>query len=495
MGKTMLVNIVPGEERRIAVLDDGNLDNLFIERVGQTHIVGNIYKAKVVAVEQSLQSAFVEFGGERQGFLHISDVAPSYYQDKRAARRKNKSRASVSAALKRGQEVLVQVTKEGIGKKAPAVTTFISLPGRYLVLMPQIKRRGVSRKIGSDEERDELRKVLDNINPPEDMGIIVRTAAAGRGKREVHRDMNYLLRLWMDIRKKAKSTPAPALLYEESDMVIRIVRDVFSPKIDKMVIDDKKAYDRVLEFMKTTMPNSKKRSVQLYREKRPLFARHNVEQQIEKIHNNRVALPGGGSIVIDPTEALVAIDVNSGKFRKESNAEETAFRINLQAADEIGRQLRLRDLGGLIICDFIDMRSESHKREVERALWNQLKDDRARTKMLRMSRFGIVEMTRQRQRRSLEHAEYAECPMCKGRGQIRKSESIMMDLIRRIRMSAHSNKGKQRMVVQIHPDVLVEFQNQMRTELAEVEDDWGGRIVLEPSDGAVDSVDIKCYKA
>jgi ribonuclease E len=235
--------------------------------------------------------------------------------------------------------------------------------------------------------------------------------------------------------------------------------------------------------------------VQLYREKRPLFARHNVEQQIEKIHNNRVALPGGGSIVIDPTEALVAIDVNSGKFRKESNAEETAFRINLQAADEIGRQLRLRDLGGLIICDFIDMRSESHKREVERALWNQLKDDRARTKMLRMSRFGIVEMTRQRQRRSLEHAEYAECPMCKGRGQIRKSESIMMDLIRRIRMSAHSNKGKQRMVVQIHPDVLVEFQNQMRTELAEVEDDWGGRIVLEPSDGAVDSVDIKCYKA
>jgi ribonuclease E len=327
------------------------------------------------------------------------------------------------------------------------------------------------------------------------MGIIVRTAAAGRGKREVHRDMNYLLRLWMDIRKKAKSTPAPALLYEESDMVIRIVRDVFSPKIDKMVIDDKQAYDRVLEFMKTTMPNSKKRSVQLYREKRPLFARHNVEQQIEKIHNNRVALPGGGSIVIDPTEALVAIDVNSGKFRKESNAEETAFRINLQAADEIGRQLRLRDLGGLIICDFIDMRSESHKREVERALWNQLKDDRARTKMLRMSRFGIVEMTRQRQRRSLEHAEYAECPMCKGRGQIRKSESIMMDLIRRIRMSAHSNKGKQRMVVQIHPDVLVEFQNQMRTELAEVEDDWGGRIVLEPSDGAVDSVDIKCYKA
>jgi ribonuclease E len=493
MGKTMLVNVVQGEESRIAILDEGNLDNLYVERASHTQIVGNVYKAKVVAVEQSLQSAFVDFGGERQGFLHLSDVAPMHYQDKRASRRKDRSKVNISTVLKRGQEMLIQVSKEGIRNKAPAVTTFISLPGRYLVLMPHIKRHGVSRKISSDEERNALRKVLEGLKPPEDMGVIVRTAAAERGKREVHRDMNYLLRLWMKMQKDGKKATAGTLLYEESDMVIRIVRDVFSADIEKILVDDKDTYERILEFMKATMPSSKK-VVQLYKDKKPLFTRYQVESQIEKIHNNRVSLPGGGSIVIDQTEAIVAIDVNSGRFKKESNAEETAFRINMQAAAEIGRQLRLRDLGGLIICDFIDLRDEKRKREVERTLWNQLKHDRARTKMLRMSRFGIIEMTRQRQRRSLEHSEYANCPMCKGKGQIRRSASVIVDVMRRIRDSAHSAKGN-RMSVSLNRDTLIQLQNEKRQELVEVEQEWGGQIILEPVDGPVDIADIKCYKA
>ena len=492
MGKVMLVNVSKGEQNRIAILDDGTLDNLYIERAGHAQIVGNIYKAKVAAVEQSLQAAFVDFGWERQGFLHLSDVAPVYYHDRNAARRRDRGGANISAALKRGQEVLIQVTKEGMRNKAPAVTTYLSLPGRYLVLMPHIKRHGVSRKIASDEERDALRKVLEALNPPKDMGIIVRTAAADRGRREIHRDLNYLLRLWMGIQKKAQSNPAPHQLYTESDLVIRVVRDVFSRDIEKIVVDDEDTYAKVLEFMRMTMPSSKG-AVELYKKKQALFNEYKVEEQVERMHRNRVPLPGGGSIVIEQTEALVAIDVNSGKFKKESNAEETAYRINLAAADEIGRQMRLRDLGGLVICDFIDMRDDKHKREVERRLWTQLKSDRARAKMLRMSRFGIIEMTRQRIRRNIEHAEYQVCPTCHGTGQVRKAESVILDVLRRIRDAAHSGNCK-RLRVRLNPDLLIQMQNERRTELVEIEKDLGGRILLEPGEDVVDNVEIKCYK-
>ena len=492
MGKIMLVNVVEKEENRIAILDEGSLDNLYIERSGHEQIVGNVYKAKVAAVEQSLQAAFVDFGGERQGFLHASDIAPVYYKDKRTAKRHNNSRLDLTSVLKRGEEILVQVVKEGLRNKAPAVTTYLSLPGRYLVLMPHIKRHGISRKIESEEERNVLRKVIEALNPPKDTGIIVRTAAADRGRREIHRDLNYLLRLWMGIQKQAKKTSAPALLYEERDLVIRVVRDVFSAEIEKMLVDNEQTHERILEFMRMTMPSSKK-VVQMYKDKRPIFTRYHVEEQIEKIHRNRVPLPGGGSIVIDQTEAIVAIDVNSGRFKKENSAEATAYSINLQAADEIGRQIRLRDLGGLIICDFIDMRDDDHKREVERHLWTQLKQDRARTKMLRMSRFGIIEMTRQRQRRNIEHAEYQPCPVCKGTGQVRNVASTIVDVLRRVRTAALSGTYK-RILIRLHPDTLLHLQNEKRREMVRIENDWGGRILLESADGPVDNVEIKCYK-
>jgi len=493
MGKNMLVNVAEGEENRIAILDGGALDDFYVERAGQAQIVANIYKARVAAVEQSLQAAFVNFGGERQGFLHVSDIAPVCYQDKRLAKRRDKTRVNISNVLKVGQEILVQVTKEGIRNKAPAVTTYISLAGRYLVLMPDIKRHGVSRKIADQEDREALREVLAAIEPPKDMGVIVRTAAAGRGRREMHKDLNYLLRLWMGIKKQAKKTPAPALLYEETDLVIRVVRDVFSSEIERIIVDDKPAFERIREFMRMTMPSSKK-AVQLYKDTQPLFSKYQVEDQIDVLSRNRVPLEGGGSIVIEQTEALVAIDVNSGRFKRESNAEETAYRINLKAAPLIGRQIRLRDLGGLIICDFIDMRDDSRKRDVERKLWETLKADRARTKMLRMSRFGIIEMTRQRARRNIELSDYQTCPVCKGKGQVRNPESTIVEILRRIR--SHIAQGKyKRLIVRLHQEILVRLQNEKRQELVDIEAAWGGRILLEPAkDNTVDSVEIKCYK-
>ena len=492
MSKIMLVNVIEGEESRIAILEDGALDSLYVERAGQEQIVGNIYKARVVAVEQSLQAAFVAFGGERQGFLHVSDVAPVWFQDPSAARHADRADVPIAAALKRGQEILVQVTKEGIRHKAPAVTTYLSIPGRYLVLMPYIKRHGISKKIADEEERESLHKVLAALNPPKNMGIIVRTAAASRSRRDIHRDLNYLLRLWMGIQKQAKTAPVPSVLYEESDLVIRLVRDVFSHEIEKIIVDSKAACDKILDFMAMTMPTSKK-AVELHQDAQPLFTKYQVEEQIERIHRNRVPLPGGGSIVIEQTEALVAIDVNSGRFKQEANAEATAYQINLQAAGEIGRQIRLRDLGGLIISDFIDMRDESHKRDVERKLWETLKNDRARMKMLRMSRFGIIEMTRQRMRRNIEHTDYQTCPTCKGLGQVRNPESTILETLRRIRSMAIPGKTR-RIVARLSPENLIRLQNERRQEIVDIEKAWGGRIVLEAAEELVDNMDIKCYK-
>ena len=490
----ILINVTEGEESRIAIMDDGSLDGFYVERAGHEQIVGNIYKAKVAAIEQSLQAAFVNFGGERQGFLHLSDIAPVWYLDQGLARRADKTHVQIQQVLKRGQDILVQVTKEGIRHKAPAVTTYLSLPGRYLVLMPYIKRHGISKKIADEEERESLHKVLAALNPPKNMGIIARTAAANRNRRDIHRDMNYLLRLWMGIQKQAKKAPSPAILYEESDLVIRIVRDVFSNDIERILVDSKADYEKILDFMAMTMPTSKK-AVELYADAQPLFTKYRVEEQIERIHRNRVPLPGGGYIFVEQTEALVAIDVNSGRFKKEANAEETAYQINLQAAPEIGRQIRLRDLGGLIICDFIDMREESRKRDVERKLWEAMKNDRARMKMLRMSRFGLIEMTRQRVRRNIEHTDYQTCPTCKGVGQIRNPESTVLETLRRIRALAIAGKGR-RLVVRLHPDNLVRLQNEKRQELVEIERVWGGRIILEPlgPEEGIDNIDVRCYK-
>ncbi len=519
MKKEMLINVAQSEECRIAMVEDGQLEELYLERASQDNYVGNIYKGKIVNLEPSIQAAFVDFGVGRNGFLHISDVEPQYFRQggydpqeaiddrgrdrddedeerpprapraerndrnggrrprqgdrDRNRRRPPNSRPRVKPPIqdifRRGDEVLVQVIKEGIGAKGPTLSTYISIPGRYLVLMPALGRVGVSRKIEDEEERRKLRDIMLELNPPKGVGFIVRTAGAGRTRRELSRDLAYLLRLWKVIVRRVKKQPSPSGLYEESDMIIRTIRDMFTSDVDSIYIDEPEAYERAKEFLHLIMPRFASR-LQLYEGREPLFHKYKIEDEIARIHKREVPLEGGGSIVIDPTEALVAIDVNSGNFRAQDDAEETAFRLNLSAAREIARQLRLRDLGGVIVNDFIDMRKEKHRRGLERALRDALRRDRARTKILRTSPFGLIEMTRQRIRPSLKRSVYRDCPCCGGRGVVKTSESMAIEVIRLLQLAAqHQNVEK--ITVRVHNDVAAYLNNTKRREVHALENE------------------------
>jgi ribonuclease E len=395
MKKEMLINVLQPEESRIAIVEDGVLEELYVERVSQESYVGNIYKGRVVNLEPAIQAAFVDFGVGRNGFLHVSDVEYQYYKhllgkEERTNRRRPSNERSVrnkppiQEIFKRGSEVLVQCIKEGIGTKGPTLSTYISIPGRYLVLMPGLQRVGVSRKITDEDIRRNLRDAMDELHPPEGLGFIIRTAGIDRTKKDLQRDMNYLLRLWKTIVRRIKKTRAPIDIYQESDMIIRTIRDIYNAEIDQVLIDEPAAFERAQEFLKVVLPRHAQR-IKLYEGKEPLFHKYNIEDEIARIQRRVVPLRGGGSIVIDQTEALVAIDVNSGNFRADNNAEENAYQVNLRAAAEIARQIRLRDLGGVIVNDFIDMREERHRRGVEKALRDAVHRDRARTKILRIS--------------------------------------------------------------------------------------------------------------
>ena len=482
MEKRMLINAVEPEESRIAVLEDGVLEELYLERQSLGQIVGNIYKGKVVNVEPSIDAAFVEFGGARNGFLHASDTLPRL----REAGRSNKPDRGKSCPrriddlLRPGQEILVQVTKIGIGNKGPALTTYLSIPGRYLVLMPDVAKLGVSKKIEDEEQRRRLKQLLTELQPPSDFGFIVRTAGMGQTKRELDGDLRYLLKLWRVVSKRAKEAKAPSLIYQESDLVIRTVRDIFSADISELVVDSPSVFDRVKEFLRQVMPRYERR-VKLYDAPEPLFHKFKIEEEIDKIGRRQVPLPLGGSIVIDQTEALVAIDVNSGKFTKEKGAEETAYKINIEAAKQICRQLRLRDLGGQIVSDFIDMREEKHRRAVEKTFGEALKRDRARTKMLRMSRFGLVELTRQRMRPNLNLSTYQPCPMCSGSGRVKSLESTCLELMREVR-AVLSRNGSPEIEIRVHPEVAGYLLNEQRKKLADLEGSANIRIYVRADD-------------
>ena len=488
----MLINASQPEENRIAILEEGKLEELYVERQSQENFVGNVYKGKVVNLEPSIQAAFVDFGVGRNGFLHISDVEPRYfrqggYDPEEMMRREREEAANngrrrntpshggfrprvkppIQEIFKRGDEVLVQVIKEGIGNKGPTLSTYISIPGRYLVLMPALGRIGVSRKIEDEDERRRLKDCLRDLQPPKGLGFIVRTAGAGRNRKELARDLAYLLRLWKAISKRVQTLSGPVDIYEESDMITRTIRDILSVDIDSIMIDEESAYERVGDFLKLVMPRSANK-LKLYNGKDPLFHKYKVETEIAKIHAREVPLPDGGSIVIDQTEALVAIDVNSGSFRTDDSAEESAYRLNIAAAKEISRQLRLRDLGGVIVNDFIDMRREKHRRGVERTLRDAMKRDRARTKILRISPFGLVEMTRQRVKPGLKRSLYNECPCCNGRGSVKTEESMALDVLRML-MLATEKKAIASAVVKVHQKVAAYLNNQKRKELAELE--------------------------
>lgn len=482
MAKEMLINASEGEECRIAVVEDGRLEELYMERTSSTSHVGNIYKGKVTNVEASIQAAFIDFGLGRNGFLHISDLMPSYFGKKHedvteAVGRKisRRDRPPIQRCLKRGDEIIVQIIKEGIGTKGPTLSTYVSIPGRILVMMPGMSKFGISRKIEDEDERRRLRGILDGLKCPDDVGFIVRTAGVGKSKIEISRDLQYLTRLWKNINDKMKQ-PAPQELYTEGDLVTRTVRDVFSAEIEQIVVDSKEVAKRIKDFFKIAMPRTKNK-VELYDEPTPLFHKYNIESEIEKIYSRHVPLPSGGSLVIDQTEAIVAIDVNSGKFRDHSDAETTAFKTDMEAADEIPRQLKLRDLGGVIICDFIDLRFERHRRELEQRLHENLKNDRAKSKVLRMSQFGIVEMTRQRMRPSLKKSIYCDCPHCKGSGLVKTPESMSLDMMRRL-MIATTNEKVVRVELSVHPEVASVLLNKKRIQLSEMEKDREKRIIV-----------------
>ncbi len=493
MKTTMLINASQSEENRIAIVEDGRLEELYVERESQDNYVGNVYKGKIVNLEPSIQAVFVDFGVGRNGFLHISDVEPRYFKqggydpdemmrkEKEAAANNPRSRnrppthggfrprvkPPIQEIFKRGDEVLVQVIKEGIGNKGPTLSTYISIPGRYLVLMPALGRVGVSRKIEDEEERKRLKEYLYDLKPPKGLGFIVRTAGAGRSRKELSRDLAYLLRLWKVISKRVQTVPGPIDIYEESDMIIRTIRDILTADIDTIMIDSETAFSRCQEFLKLVVPRYSDR-LELYKGKDPLFHHYKVESEIAKIHAREVPLPDGGSIVIDQTEALVAIDVNSGSFRTDDSAEESAYRLNMAAAKEISRQLRLRDLGGVIVNDFIDMRRDKHRRSVERMLRDSMKRDRARTKILRISPFGLIEMTRQRIKPGLKRSLYQECPCCSGRGNVKTEESMALDVLRML-MLATEQKNMATISVRVNEKVASYLNNQKRRELAELE--------------------------
>ena len=500
MKKEMIINVAQPEECRVAVIEDGQLEELYVERASQGNCVGNIYKGKVVNLEPGIQAAFVDFGIGRNGFLHISDVEPQYYrqggfdpnkpidqqngkkQDKKQQDSHRKGRGPqrdynggrprvkplMQDIFKKGDEVLVQVIKEGIGNKGPTLSTYLSIPGRYLVLMPSLGRVGVSRKIEDDKARRKLRNILLDLEPPKGLGFIVRTAGLGKKSADLERDLSYLIRLWKAIVRRVEKTQTPVDIYEESDIIIRTMRDTVNLDMDAIYIDEKDAYQRARTFLEMSMPNFVDR-LHLYDGKQPIFHKYQLDQEIGRIYKREVKLKEGGSIVIDPTEALVAIDVNSGNFRTDGNAEVSAYKMNLNAAREIARQLRLRDLGGVIVNDFIDMRQEKHRRGVERALRDAMDRDRARTKIMRTSPFGLIEMTRQRIRPSLKRSVYDDCPCCSGRGIVKTAESMAIEVVRKLMMASRKDDIT-RVTVRVHEGVSAYLNNKKRREIMALEE-------------------------
>ncbi|SFW29148.1 Rne/Rng family ribonuclease [Nitrosovibrio sp. Nv17] len=474
--KRMLFNATQPEELRVAIVDGQKLIDLDIESAGKEQRKSNIYKAVVTRLEPSLEAAFVEYGGERHGFLPFKEISRSYFKDGVDSA---SSRVRVQDALHEGQELIVQVDKDERGTKGAALTTYISLAGRYLVLMPNNPRGGgVSRRI-EGEDRAELRDVMSKLDVPPGMSIIARTAGIGRSEEELQWDLNYLLQLWRAIEDASKSQSGAFLIYQESSLVIRAIRDYFHQEIGEILIDTESIHEQACQFMSHVMPANVNR-VKLYRDDVPLFSRFQIEHQIETAYSRQVTLPSGGAIIIDHTEALVSIDVNSARATRGTDIEQTALNTNLEAADEIARQLRLRDLGGLIVIDFIDMEVARNQREVENRLHESLRYDRARVQTGKISRFGLLELSRQRLRPSLGESSYISCPRCHGTGHIRSTDSSALHILRIIQEEA-MKENTAVLHVQVPVDAATYLLNEKRADIHAIEARLKVNIVLIPN--------------
>lgn len=475
--KRMLINATQPEELRVALVDGQRLYDLDIESTTKTQKKSNIYKAKVVRIEPSLEAAFVDYGSERHGFLPFKEIARSYFDAQREAEGRT-GRFNVRDEIKEGQEFIVQIEKIERGNKGAALTTFISLAGRYLVAMPNNPRAGgVSRQIEGND-RNEAKESMANLDIPENMGVILRTAGIGKSGEELQWDLDYLTQLWTAISDAASSKPAPFLIYEESEVIIRAIRDYLRKDIIEIWIDDADVHKRCYDFMKMVMPQNLEK-LKYYKEADPLFTRYQIESQIESAYSREVRLPSGGELIIDHTEALISIDINSARATAGSDIEETATNTNLEAAEEIARQLRLRDLGGLIVIDFIDMLSNRNQREVENRLRDHLKVDRARVQVGRISRFGLLEMSRQRLRPSLGESSHQLCPRCNGQGTIRGVKSLALSVLRILEEEAMKDLTA-KVIALLPVDTATFLLNEKREAVAEIEQRLDVQIIIAP---------------
>jgi ribonuclease E len=470
----MLINATHPEELRVALVDGQKLYDLDIESTGREQRKSNIYKGRIIRLEPSLEAAFVDYGADRHGFLPLKEVSRSYFADTAQSGRPN-----IREALREGQELVVQVEKDERGNKGAALTTFISLPGRYLVLMPNNPRAGgVSRQIeGAD--RDDARDAMNSLVVPEGMGLILRTAGVGKAAEELQWDLEYLLKLWSAIDEASRQRSAPFLIYQDRDVIIRAIRDYLRSDIGEILIDDKSLHEKAQEFMQQVMPNNL-RKLKFYSDSIPLFTRYQIESQIESAFEREVKLPSGGALVIEPTEALITIDINSAKATRGGDIEETALNTNLEAADEVALQLRLRDLGGLIVIDFIDMMSQKNQRLVENRLREALKVDRARVQVGKISRFGLLEMSRQRLRPSLVEFSHIVCPRCSGNGAIRSVESLSLSILRLMEEEA-MKESTAKVVVQVPVDAATFLLNEKRREIWRIEDRHDVSVIVIPN--------------
>ncbi len=460
MSIKMLINSVDAEECRIAKVKNNRLEEFHIEAAAREITQGNIYKGVVSRVEPSLQSVFVDYGVDKNGFLQKHEIHPDYFIDDPSGNQ------SLKNIIKNGQELMVQVTKEPFMKKGAMLTTFISIPGRNMVLMPGSKTVGVSRKIEDEDERKRIKEIMGKMLP-EGFGVIVRTAGQKCTKTTLDKEFRHLMRLWKNIKKGVNDAPAPSLLHKEQTLAQRVIRDYFTPDITEILIDDELVYNEVRDFMKMISPTHQK-IVKRYKTDKPIFSKHQLEDQIASIFENRVGLKSGGSIVIEQTEALVSIDVNSGKATQKKNVEETAVQTNLEAAEEVARQLRLRDFGGLIVIDFIDMRDRKNRAKIEKAIKAELKSDKARTKVGRLSVFGLLEMSRQRIRPSIQFINSQPCKRCRGKGMVPSVESLGLNFLRRLRVETLKD-GVAGVKGFVPPEVAAYLLNRKKKELLELE--------------------------
>ncbi|MCC6793494.1 MAG: Rne/Rng family ribonuclease [Candidatus Hydrogenedentes bacterium] len=482
--KEFVINVSP-LETRIALIEDKRLVELLIERQESRSVVGNIYKGRVDSIVPGIQAAFIDIGFEKNGFLYVSDIAGAegtgdFDFEEGTIKPRGSSRRgrppSIESLLKKNQHIMVQVSKDMLGTKGVRLTNYVTLPGRYVVLMPTVKHLGVSRKIGDDKERDRLRKILQSVRPP-GTGLILRTAGEDKKKADFQDDVRYLSLVWNGIKDKMETARSASMLHADLNPILRIVRDMFTSDIEKMSIDDEAEYKRILEFLDQFAPSLKTR-VKHYNQSRPIFDKFGIEKEIEKALNRKVYLKSGGYICIDQTEALIAIDVNTGRFTGTKHLEETVFRVNLEAAEEIARQVRLRDLGGIIVIDFIDMAIEKNKRELIKHLQACLKHDRAKTTISEISELGMIEMTRKRVKHNLIKALSQPCPYCEGGGMVRSVTTMTFDTLRRLHSLFCASKEK-RVILQVHPDVARRLRTENKDMLDAIAQDFEREVAVE----------------